>query len=122
MRSFPTVMPAKAGTQANRTVLPCVYILASKRTLYIGVTSDPVRRIWQHKAKETAGFTARYGVQLLVYLEMHDTMEAASRREKLVKRWCRAWKLALIERTNPTWRDLLPELLGCSPGSPLSRG
>ncbi len=114
MPGSPTVMPAKAGTQANRTVLPCVYILASKRngTLYTGVTSDPVRRIWQHKTKETGGFTARYGVQLLVYFEMHDTMESAIRREKLIKRWRRAWKLGLIERSNSTWRDLYAELLG----------
>ena len=94
-------------------MLPCVYILTSKRngTLYAGVTSNPVRRIWQHKAKETGGFTARYEVQLLVYFEMHDTMETAIRREKLVKQWRRAWKLELIERGNPTWRDLYSGLL-----------
>ena len=82
---------------------PCVYILAAKRngTLYIGVTSDIARRIEQHKADVVEGFTQRYAVHLLVYVEFHETMEAAIRREKQLKKWRRAWKLELIERNNP---------------------
>jgi putative endonuclease len=102
---------------------PCVYILASKRngTLYVGVTGDLIRRVWQHRAGEIGGFTKEYNVHRLVYAEFHETMEAAILREKRVKKWRRAWKLALIERDNPMWRDLYDEYLG-SPGPPLSRG
>ena len=87
---------------------PCVYILASKRngTLYVGVTSDLVRRVWEHKNGEVAGFTQQYGVKLLVYLEPHHTMADAILREKQIKKWRRAWKTALIRRDNPDWRDL----------------
>ena len=103
---------------------PCVYILASKRngTLYTGVTSDVVRRVWQHKSGELEGFTKKYSVKRLVYLEMHDTMEAAIRREKQIKVWKRAWKIALIEHDNPAWRDLYDEVAGVTPGSLLSQG
>jgi putative endonuclease len=82
---------------------PCVYILASKcnGTLYVGVTSDPVRRIWQHRNGEIDGFTKRYGIKLLVYLEVHASMSDAILREKRIKKWRRAWKLALIQRENP---------------------
>ena len=102
---------------------PCVYILASKRngTLYVGVTGDVVRRVWQHRTGEIDGFTREYHVHRLVYAEFHDTMEAAILREKRVKKWRRAWKLALIERDNPMWRDLYDEYVG-PPGPPLSRG
>jgi putative endonuclease len=87
-----------------------VYILASRRngTLYIGVTSDLVTRIWQHKTRFVPSFTARYGCDRLVYFEMHDNAEAAVTREKQMKEWRRDWKIALIEATNPEWADLYP--------------
>ncbi len=103
---------------------PAVYILASRRngTLYIGVTSDLTRRGWQHRNSVVDGFTKRYGVQRLVYFEMHAGMEAAIVREKHLKKWNRKWKLELIESSNPDWRDLWPELLDTSAtGCPLSR-
>jgi putative endonuclease len=92
---------------------PCVYILCSQRngTLYIGVTSDLRQRVWQHKSGLTPGFSARYAVHRLVWFEVHATMMSAIAREKTLKRWNRSWKLRLIERTNPYWRDLYPELL-----------
>ncbi len=87
---------------------PCVYILASQRngTLYIGVTSDLVKRVWEHQHNLVEGFTQRYGVHTLVYFEPHDTMEEAIRREKQLKKWNRAWKIVLIEQHNPQWEDL----------------
>ena len=92
---------------------PCVYILASRRngTLYIGVTSDLVLRIWQHRSNAMAGFVQDYGVHRLVFGEFDDTMEAAILREKRLKKWRRASKLELIERHNPQWRDLYDELV-----------
>ena len=98
---------------------PCVYILASKRngTLYVGATSDLPGRIWQHKADIVPGFTRNHGVHRLVWYEPHSTMESAYLREKRLKRWRRTWKLRLIEQTNPTWRDLYPEIL--SPRHPV---
>jgi putative endonuclease len=100
---------------------PCVYILASKRngTLYVGVTSDLVRRAWEHRVGDVEGFTKQYGVYRLVYAEVHDSMVDAVLREKRVKRWRRAWKLQLIERDNPAWRDLYDEFVPAAPGSPL---
>ena len=91
---------------------PCVYILASKRngTLYVGVTSNLVQRVWQHKNDLVAGFTERYGVHTLVWYESHETMESAIGREKAIKEWKRAWKLELIEQGNSAWRDLYGEL------------
>ena len=92
---------------------PCVYILSSKRngTLYIGVTSDLVQRVWEHKSDFVEGFTKRYGVHSLVWYEVHGTMESAITREKALKRWKRAWKLELIEKSNPSWRDLYSEIV-----------
>ena len=92
---------------------PAVYILASTRngTLYIGVTSDLLTRAWEHRSDLLEGFTKRYGVHRLVYYEFHEDMPAAIRREKQMKKWERAWKLALIERHNPGWRDLWEEIL-----------
>ncbi|TPQ41234.1 excinuclease ABC subunit C [Bradyrhizobium guangdongense] len=89
-----------------------VYILASKRngTLYVGVTNDLVRRIAEHKAKLIPGFTRQYGVTLLVYFETYESILEARAREHSLKRWRRAWKLTLIEKLNPTWRDLTEEL------------
>ena len=87
---------------------PCVYMLASKRggTLYIGVTSDLVQRVWEHKSDLVEGFTKRYGVHTLVWYEAHDTMYSAISREKAMKKWNRAWKVRLIEERNPRWLDL----------------
>ena len=92
---------------------PAVYILASERngTLYIGVTSNLVQRIWQHKNDLVEGFTEKYGVHSLVYFELLDDMPNAITREKQMKKWNRAWKLSLIEKQNPTWQDLWPTLL-----------
>ena len=92
---------------------PAVYILASQRngTLYIGVTSDLVQRIWQHKNDAVEGFTEKYGVHSLVYFELLDDMLNAITREKQLKKWNRAWKLVLIEKPNPTWQDLWPTIL-----------
>jgi len=101
---------------------PCVYILASKPfgTLYIGVTSDLVARLWQHREGAIEGFTKRYAVHRLVHFEMFDTMETAIRREKQLKNWHRDWKLNLITRENPDWRDLAI-WLGFEPHSPDGR-
>jgi len=87
---------------------PAVYILASKRngTLYTGVTSDLVKRIWQHKNDLTEGFTKRYHVHHLVWYELHSDMKSAIEREKNIKEWKRAWKIKLIEDHNPDWKDL----------------
>ena len=95
------------------TKRPAVYILASKRngTLTVGVTSDLVKRVWLHKNDVAEGFTKKYGVHTLVYCEMHADMTEANRREKQLKKWNRAWKIKLIEKENPQWRDLWPELV-----------
>ncbi|MEL7730421.1 GIY-YIG nuclease family protein [Citromicrobium bathyomarinum] len=87
---------------------PCVYILASKPfgTLYIGVTSDLVARLWQHREGAVEGFSKRYAVHRLVHFELFETMESAIKREKQLKNWHRDWKLNLITRENPDWRDL----------------
>jgi putative endonuclease len=87
---------------------PCVYILASQRngTLYTGVTSDLIKRIWQHKNDQAEGFTKTYQVHMLVWYEVHADMESAIKREKAIKEWKRLWKLDLIEAMNPEWNDL----------------
>jgi putative endonuclease len=91
---------------------PAVYILASRYrgTLYVGVTSALWSRVCDHKNGTTKGFTSRYGAYLLVWYEHRHTMEAAIRREKQLKAWKRAWKIELIETTNPHWRDLHDEI------------
>ena len=91
---------------------PCVYILASRRncTLYIGVSSNLLQRVWQHKNDLVEGFTKRYGVHMLVWYESHETMENAITREKAIKDWKRTWKLRMIEKENPAWRDLYEDL------------
>ena len=93
---------------------PAVYILASKRngTLYTGVTSNLVQRVWQYKNDIIQGFTKKYGVHVLVYYELHGSMYQAIRREKQIKQWSRAWKLELIEKGNPQWHDLWESLVG----------
>ncbi|HUX62597.1 GIY-YIG nuclease family protein [Sulfuricella sp.] len=92
---------------------PCVYMLASRRngTLYVGVTSDLIKRIWEHKSDAVDGFTKRYGVHTLVWFEVHEEMLPAIAREKAIKEWKRKWKLELIEKANPSWRDLYHDLL-----------
>jgi putative endonuclease len=102
---------------------PAVYILASKRngTLYVGVTSDLVRRTAQHRLHLVEGFTQQHGVMRLVHYELFGSMETAIVREKRLKHWNRLWKLRLIEERNPDWRDLWCEILG-STGSPPARG
>ena len=89
-----------------------VYILASKRngTLYTGSTDDLARRVWEHREKVIPGFTAKYGVRLLVWCEEHDSRESAFTRERRIKEWKRAWKVELIERRNPAWTDLYETL------------
>ena len=91
---------------------PCVYILASKPngTLYIGVTWDLTRRVWEHKNDFVEGFTKRYGVHTLVWYEAHESMEGALVREKAIKKWKRSWKIRLIEEGNSTWSDLYDEI------------
>jgi putative endonuclease len=91
---------------------PCVYILASQPygTLYIGVTSDLVARIFQHRHAQVKGFTSRYGVVRLVRFELFETMADAIAREKQLKRWHRQWKINLIESENPQWVDLAPSV------------
>lgn len=85
-----------------------VYILSSvhNRVLYIGMTSELPKRVWEHKNKVIKGFTAKYNVDRLVYYEVHDNAEAAISRERAMKEWKRAWKVDLIEKENPEWRDL----------------
>ena len=91
---------------------PSVYILASRRngTLYVGSTSDLIQRTWKHKTRWAEGFTKRYDVDLLVWYESHETMRSAIERERRIKEWRRAWKLALIEQDNPQWQDLYESL------------
>lgn len=92
---------------------PCVYILANRRngTLYVGVTSDLVKRVWEHRNEVVDGFTKKFEVHRLVYYELHSEMLAAITREKQLKKWNRAWKIRLIEAKNPLWRDLWEEVL-----------
>jgi len=93
---------------------PCVYILASKNngTLYIGVTSDLIKRAWEHRSGEVDGFSKKYKVHDLVWYEQHETMESAIMREKQIKKWNRAWKVREIGAFNPQWRDLYDEIIG----------
>lgn len=92
---------------------PCVYILASgwNGTLYVGVTSDLVKRIWEHKHDLVPGFTRRYHVHALVWFEQHGGMIEAIAREKAIKEWKRAWKIELIEKANTGWVDLYPDII-----------
>jgi putative endonuclease len=89
-----------------------VYILASRRngTLYVGVTNDLLRRVYEHKSDLVDGFTKRYGVHLLVYHENTGDVASAIQREKQIKKWNRAWKIKMIERMNPDWKDLYNEI------------
>jgi putative endonuclease len=89
-----------------------VYFVASRPggAIYVGVTSDLVRRIYEHKNKVIKGFTTRYGIDKLVYFEVYDSAYAAIQREKNIKHWPRVWKTRLIAQSNPTWRDLYDEI------------
>ena len=91
-----------------------VYILASRRngTLYVGMTDDLLKRIWQHRNDAIPGFTQTYNVKMLVWYESHGSRESALLRERRLKKWNRAWKLALIEQENPQWHDLWAEVAG----------
>ena len=93
---------------------PCVYLLANKPngTLYTGVTSNLVKRAWEHKQHFVEGFTRKYGVDRLVWYEVHESMISAISREKAIKKWNRAWKVKTIEAMNPEWRDLYEDMVG----------
>ena len=95
------------------TKQPCVYLMASRKngTLYVGITSDLVKRVWEHKNDVVEGLTKRYRVHTLVWYEVHQAMESAICREKAIKEWKRTWKIELIEHVNPEWRDLYPNML-----------
>jgi putative endonuclease len=90
-----------------------VYILANKSrgTLYAGVTSDLIKRVWEHKNDYVTGFTNKYDIHNLVYYELHETIEAAILREKQIKKWNRSWKIRLIEEFNPKWKDLYNDII-----------
>lgn len=90
-----------------------VYILASQKngTLYIGLTSDLIRRTWEHKNNCVPGFTAKYGVHMLVYYEIHSDIRLAAAREKRLKEWKRQWKIDLIQKMNPDWNDLYQDII-----------
>jgi len=99
-----------------------VYIMASRRygTLYVGVTNDVLRRSWEHKQRLVPGFTKKHGVHMLVYYRTFGDINDAIAFEKRLKRWHRTWKIELIQKQNPEWRDLYDDLvaleLGCQPG------
>jgi len=104
-----SVIPAKAGIQYfSKMKQPCVYMLASKRngTIYTGVTSNLVKRLYEHQSGAVESFTKKHGVHSLVWYEVHENMEIAIVREKQMKKWNRAWKLRFIEEGNPDWDDL----------------
>jgi putative endonuclease len=106
-------MMSGAGTGIQKCTMskqPAVYMLSSKRngTLYVGVTSDLIKRVWEHKNNLVEGFTKQYNVHQLVWYELHESMESAIKREKRLKDWKRKWKMQLIEKTNPNWQDLYP--------------
>ena len=88
-------------------------MMASRRrgTLYVGVTSNLLKRAWEHREGVVDGFTKQYGVKKLVWFEMHDNAESAITREKQLKEWRRTWKIDLVEQANPWWRDLFPTLI-----------
>ena len=90
-----------------------MYMLASRKngTLYLGVTSDLIKRVWEHKNDVVEGFTKRYGIHTLVWYEMHENMDSAITREKTIKGWKRQWKLELVEKENPQWADLHDSLI-----------
>ncbi len=110
--SFRRMPESRDGDRGSMVRQPCVYLLANKRngTLYTGVTSNVLKRVWEHKNNVAEGFTRKYGVHTLVWYEVHETMESAILQEKTIKNWKRAWKIKVIEEMNPQWRDLYPDL------------
>lgn len=92
---------------------PCVYMLTNKShgTLYIGVTSNLPKRVWEHKSKVVKGFSSKYNLSMLIWYEKHESMESAIIREKALKFWKRAWKIRLIEESNPNWNDLYKDVV-----------
>jgi putative endonuclease len=104
--------PGESRDPCRGRVTSFVYLLASKRsgTLYVGSTIDLAQRIWEHKQKAIPGFTVRYGVDQLVWFEVHESIVEARHRERQIKEWKRDWKVSLIERDNPEWRDLYETL------------
>ncbi len=104
---------SKLSFMVKCAVQSYVYIMASKKvgTLYVGVTSDLVKRVYEHKNGLTGGFTFKYKVHLLAYYEIHGDIAAAITREKQIKEWQRAWKIRMIERENPDWVDLYPRII-----------
>jgi putative endonuclease len=101
-----------AGIHVPVRTMPFVYLLASNPygTFYVGSTFELARRVWQHKTRAIPGFTAKYGVDRLVWFETHERLETALVRERHIKKWKRDWKINLIERENPNWADLYPFL------------
>jgi len=95
---------------------PCVYMLANRKhgVIYIGVSSNLIKRVWQHKNNVVKSFTQKYHVHDLVWHEVHQEMASAISREKKLKKWRRDWKIQLIEKTNPDWLDLYPDLISDS--------
>ena len=93
---------------------PCVYILSNQKngTLYVGVSSNLIQRIYQHKQKLVDGFSKKYGLDLLVWYEQHESMYEAIKKEKALKKWNREWKIRLIEEENPQWLDLYGSIIG----------
>ena len=120
-----TAPPTKAGVEQDnaKSMHPAVYLVASgqNRTLYTGVTSNLVNRICEHRSNRFEGFTANHDCTILVWFEMHATMTAAFVREKSIKKWRRAWKIRLIEDSNPGWEDLWPTIIGSDVRFPPSR-
>jgi putative endonuclease len=116
------VIPRAGGESRKKMKNYYTYIMASQRngTLYVGVTSDLIKRVWQHKQEVVEGFTEKYSVHRLVHYEIFDDPKNAIRREKRLKKWNRDWKLNLIERNNPGWVDLYDEISGLD--SPPARG
>ena len=109
----PTVIPANAGIHRQMDKTFYVYMLASARygTLYIGVTSNLIGRVWQHREGVIEGFTKKHGVKQLVWFEVHADALSAIAREKQLKKWNRAWKIDLIQKENPYWRDLYDDIV-----------
>ena len=107
---LPVILGLDPGIQlsTNQGMSAFVYIMASQRngTLYVGVTNDLVRRVWEHREGQVDGFTKQHDVKMLVHYEQHDNFESAITREKTLKKWNRKWKLNLIEKDNPNWTDL----------------
>jgi putative endonuclease len=110
----PGLDPGQGFFQTSSMKLPCVYILANRYrgSMYVGVTSDLVLRVSEHRLDLKAGYTVDRDIKLLVWYEPHAEMPSAILREKQIKRWLREWKFALIEKSNPRWRDLFSEIAG----------